>query len=206
MSREDAWAVVVENDRLVKWILRQFVDRITAGGNDYYGYTKNDMFDELLAAAYESMLVAVESFDQSKGYTLSTYAEKVLWRDLTDEVIRWRATTAGQDGDLSIERLLIPQHELVNGNDQWDPKVNEVLQALAVDPFDRIDEQLDVESAVSAVRAALKPLEFAALALTADGFTPKEIAGKLGITNGNARVILHRARDKAREVLEGVAA
>jgi len=197
--------VVVENEGLVKWVLNQFVNRICSGGNAdsrYFGYAREDMFAELLPAAYESALIAVESFDPSKGYTLSTYAEKVMWRDLTDEIVRWRSNTGTSDGDLSIEELLVQEHDQANGgDDRHNPAVNEVLEATSVDPFDAIDDVLDSQDTVARVQDALTDREFAALALTAEGFVPKEIARRLSVSEGNARVILHRARQKAQAVL-----
>lgn len=205
LSRGAAWAVVVENDGWVKTVVHRFVTRIMGGSPSYFGYSAAAMFDELLSTAYESALVAAETFDPAKGFTFTTYSHKVIWRDLTDELVRWRSNTSATEYEMRFEAEMDQQR----GGDperSGDFLHEDVNAALMVDPFDDIDGQLDAERDAAKVRAALNEREFLTLALTAEGYTPKEIGQKLGITGGNARVILHRARDKARATLEGAAA
>ncbi|MFV2039642.1 MAG: RNA polymerase sigma factor, partial [Acidimicrobiales bacterium] len=51
--------------------------------------------------------------------------------------------------------------------------------------------------------AALSPRDATALSLTVHlGFGPTEVAAALGISYGNAKVVLHRARHRLRSALE----
>jgi RNA polymerase sigma factor (sigma-70 family) len=69
------------------------------------------------------------------------------------------------------------------------------------DAFERIDDHLVRQDLVKALRK-LKPQDVALVTMTAlDGYRVGEIAGLLGLTEGNARVRLHRAHARLRGLL-----
>lgn len=69
------------------------------------------------------------------------------------------------------------------------------------DAFERIDDDVVRQDLVTALRK-LKPQDVALVTMTAlDGYRVREIAGLLGLTEGNARVRLHRAHARLRGLL-----
>lgn len=193
--------MVVDNDRLVKWVLNKFVGKITHNRAGHFGYTRQALFEEFLPAAYEGALVAAETFNPKRGFEFSTYAEQVIWRDLSEEFRRWRGHSAiDATREVSLDMMLEPSGTQSEATEtQTNPRLKDT--DFAVDPFEDIDEQIDAAAAVEALRTVLTPIEFEVLRLTGDGYTPKDISKRLSFSNGNARVILHRARAKAQKTL-----
>ena len=69
--------------------------------------------------------------------------------------------------------------------------------------FERVDHGL-VRAQLVAALARLKPQDAALVTMTAlDGYRTGEVAGLLGITEGAARVRLHRAHTRLRDLLGG---
>lgn len=78
-------------------------------------------------------------------------------------------------------------------------------QLFADDESDRPDVTAELEALAVAVRsgmAALSGRDAAAISMVVHlGFGPAEVAAALGISYGNAKVVLHRARGRLREAL-----
>jgi RNA polymerase sigma-70 factor, ECF subfamily len=74
----------------------------------------------------------------------------------------------------------------------------------SADPGPDVEAEVrELAEAVSAGVAAVSARDAAVLSMTVQlGFGPAEIASALGITDGNAKVILHRARRRLRRALE----
>lgn len=188
-SREDAWATVVENDRLVKATVHRFVAGLAAQGPHFYGYTREALFEEFLPVAYEGALKAAEAFDPGRGLELSTLMVNVMRRDLINEIPRWiRTTGIDWEQEVSLDSLVEQYGDFA-----------EVVLDLPAAPGP--EDLLDAYFTFQVVHDALSEREYQVLTLTSDGYTPKEISERLGISDGNARVILHRARAKAKEAL-----
>ncbi|MEZ5251489.1 MAG: sigma-70 family RNA polymerase sigma factor, partial [Ilumatobacteraceae bacterium] len=76
----------------------------------------------------------------------------------------------------------------LGGDDRDDPESTAELQVLA--------------AAVQAGIANLSPRDAAAISMVVHmGFGPAEVAAALDISYGNAKVVLHRARQRLREAL-----
>jgi RNA polymerase sigma factor (sigma-70 family) len=72
------------------------------------------------------------------------------------------------------------------------------------DAFERIDDDLVRQDLVKALKR-LTPQDAALVTMTAlDGYRVREVAGLLGLTEGNARVRLHRAHTRLRDLLAPV--
>ena len=71
---------------------------------------------------------------------------------------------------------------------------------------DRVDDRITAQQLVPAVREALSSLpatQRQVLVLRdVEGISAHEVAGLLGVSDGNQRVLLHRARSKVRAALE----
>jgi hypothetical protein len=67
ISRDQAWAIVVENDDLVKKVAHRYVLQLTGHGRTAFaGFGPADLFDELIGAAYEGALIAAEHLNSDK--------------------------------------------------------------------------------------------------------------------------------------------
>src|SRR6185503_12646046 len=109
VTREEAWGEVLLYDRLVHKILNRFVVRTigAGGGHQFYGYDRYRLAEELLSAAQEAMLKAVERFNPNGGANFMTYAYQAVLNNLQQHLQLFIAH-AGIRTD-SLEALLDPE-------------------------------------------------------------------------------------------------
>jgi RNA polymerase sigma-70 factor (ECF subfamily) len=105
-------------------------------------------------------------------------------------------SAAGGDDEPSVDpdRFLDADHRYAGGwmlgPSEWQTPEEELLQGETRDAIlAAIDELPDQQRAVITMRDV-------------EGFGPEEVAETLGITDGNQRVLLHRARSKVRAAIE----
>lgn len=85
---------------------------------------------------------------------------------------------------------------------EFDASLHEGIDTAVGDHAELVADSHGLAEAIRDGLDRLSPRDAAALCLAADGTTsPTEIASTLGVTPGNARVIVHRARRRLRQDL-----
>jgi RNA polymerase sigma factor (sigma-70 family) len=120
------------------------------------------------------------------------------WDNLSDPA-RWIRTTAVREYRRNQVRRASELPRMLRGG--WEPRPH----------FDRLDLSAQ-EARVFAAIGGLPPRQAEVMALTYDGYKPKEIAeilgdaypGDHGITADAVRASLHQARQKLRRLLAGI--
>src|SRR4051812_27236632 len=108
--------------------------------------------------------------------------------------IPFSAAAGGDEPSVDPDRFLDASHRFAGGwmlgPSEWPTPEEELLQGETRDAIlTAIDMLPDAQRAVITMRDV-------------EGFGPDEVADALGITDGNQRVLLHRARSKVRAAIE----
>ena len=156
--------------------------------------------EEVVSETWEAVIKGIDRFEERSS--LKTW----IFRILTN-----RAKTRGQrDG------RMVPFSALAGADiDSDDPAVDADRflgpdspnpGAWATPPVAWPEERLLEKETLDVIEMAIAQLPDAQrqviLLRDVDGWTPTEVADVLGITDGNQRVLLHRARSKVRSALE----
>jgi RNA polymerase sigma-70 factor (ECF subfamily) len=155
--------------------------------------------EEVVQETWLAVLNGIDRFEERSS--LKTW----LFRILTN-----RAKTRGQrDG------RMVPFSALAGASDEPDPSVDPDRffgpdsphpGAWAAPPVAWPQEKLLESETLGVIEMAIDELPEAQrdviLLRDIDGWTPMEVSGALGITDGNQRVLLHRARSRVRAALE----
>ena len=155
--------------------------------------------EEVVQETWLAVLNGIDRFEERSS--LKTW----LFRILTN-----RAKTRGQrDG------RMIPFSALAGASDEPDPSVDPDRffgpdsshpGAWAAPPVAWPQEKLLESETLGVIEMAIDKLPEAQrdviLLRDVDGWTPMEVSDALGITDGNQRVLLHRARSRVRAALE----
>jgi RNA polymerase sigma-70 factor (ECF subfamily) len=155
--------------------------------------------EEVVQETWLAVLNGIDRFEERSS--LKTW----LFRILTN-----RAKTRGQrDG------RMVPFSALAGASDEPDPSVDPDRffgpdsphpGAWAAPPVAWPQEKLLESETLGVIEMAIDELPEAQrdviLLRDIDGWTPMEVSGALGITDGNQRVLLHRARSRVRGALE----
>jgi RNA polymerase sigma-70 factor (ECF subfamily) len=155
--------------------------------------------EEVVQETWLAVLNGIDRFEERSS--LKTW----LFRILTN-----RAKTRGQrDG------RMVPFSALAGASDEPDPSVDPDRffgpdsphpGAWAAPPVAWPQEKLLENETLGVIEMAIDELPEAQrdviLLRDVDGWTPTEVSDALGITDGNQRVLLHRARSRVRAALE----
>ena len=155
--------------------------------------------EEVVQETWLAVLNGIDRFEERSS--LKTW----LFRILTN-----RAKTRGQrDG------RMVPFSALAGASDEPDPSVDTDRflgpdsahpGAWAAPPVAWPQEKLLEKETLGVIEMAIDELPEAQrdviLLRDVDGWTPMEVSDALGITDGNQRVLLHRARSRVRAALE----
>jgi RNA polymerase sigma-70 factor, ECF subfamily len=155
--------------------------------------------EEVVQETWLAVLNGIDRFEERSS--LKTW----LFRILTN-----RAKTRGQrDG------RMVPFSALAGASDEPDPSVDPDRffgpdsphpGAWAAPPVAWPQEKLLENETLGVIEMAIDELPEAQrdviLLRDVDGWTPMEVSDALGITDGNQRVLLHRARSRVRAALE----
>ena len=155
--------------------------------------------EEVVQETWLAVLNGIDRFEERSS--LKTW----LFRILTN-----RAKTRGQrDG------RMVPFSALAGASDEPDPSVDPDRffgpdsphpGAWAAPPVAWPQEKLLESETLGVIEMAIDELPEAQrdviLLRDIDGWTPMEVSDALGITDGNQRVLLHRARSRVRAALE----
>ena len=155
--------------------------------------------EEVVQETWLAVLNGIDRFEERSS--LKTW----LFRILTN-----RAKTRGQrDG------RIVPFSALAGASDEPDPSVDPDRffgpdsshpRAWAAPPVAWPQEKLLESETLGVIEMAIDKLPEAQrdviLLRDVDGWTPMEVSDALGITDGNQRVLLHRARSRVRAALE----
>ena len=155
--------------------------------------------EEVVQETWLAVLNGIDRFEERSS--LKTW----LFRILTN-----RAKTRGQrDG------RMVPFSALAGASDEPDPSVDPDRffgpdsphpGAWAAPPVAWPQEKLLESETLGVIEMAIDDLPEAQrdviLLRDVDGWTPMEVSDALGITDGNQRVLLHRARSRVRAALE----
>jgi RNA polymerase sigma-70 factor (ECF subfamily) len=155
--------------------------------------------EEVVQETWLAVLKGIDRFEERSS--LKTW----LFRILTN-----RAKTRGQrDG------RMVPFSALAGASDEPDPSVDPDRffgpdsphpGAWAAPPVAWPQEKLLESETLGVIEMAIDELPEAQrdviLLRDVDGWTPMEVSDALGITDGNQRVLLHRARSRVRAALE----
>jgi RNA polymerase sigma-70 factor (ECF subfamily) len=155
--------------------------------------------EEVVQETWLAVLNGIDRFEERSS--LKTW----LFRILTN-----RAKTRGQrDG------RMVPFSALAGASDEPDPSVDPDRflgpdsphpGAWAAPPVAWPQEKLLEKETLGVIEMAIDELPEAQrdviLLRDVDGWTPMEVSDALGITDGNQRVLLHRARSRVRAALE----
>lgn len=188
ISRKNAWKLVVANDRLVHSTIRRFLAGLANDGY-VYGITEEGWHDELIGAAYEAALRAVEGFDPTRGTQLSTYVVVAIQHAIVDEmnaVIRQRGPEV--NGELTLPAPL----EAVEEDEAFS------YDGLA----DRVAERVDTSATLAEATSGWTDQEFMAAWLWASGYKHGEVAEMMGLSRSQLSRLSTQWRAKGRDALD----
>jgi RNA polymerase sigma-70 factor (ECF subfamily) len=149
----------------------------------------------------ETWIAVLRGIDRFEGRSsLKTWIYRILMNTAKTRGQRESRSVpfsaAGGDDEASVDpdRFLDANHQWAGGwmlgPGEWQTPEEELLQGETRDAIlHAIDELPDQQRAVITLRDV-------------EGFPPDEVAELLGITDGNQRVLLHRARSKVRAAIE----
>lgn len=157
------------------------------------------LFDEHHNTVFRQSLRLVDQPADAEEVTAAAFFE--LWRKrasvrlVNGSVLPWLLVTATKNLARNNRRALLRREALLR---KLPREVDDDVSARA---FDQVDRGIVRTDLVAALRR-LKPQDVALLTLTAlDGYPISEVAALLGLTEGAARVRLHRTRSRLRVVL-----
>jgi RNA polymerase sigma-70 factor (ECF subfamily) len=108
--------------------------------------------------------------------------------------VPFSAAVGDDEPSVDPDRFLGPDHRFpggwMMGPSEWQTPEQELLEGETLEAIlHAIDQLPDAQRAVITMRDV-------------EGFPPEEVSEALGITDGNQRVLLHRARSKVRGAIE----
>jgi RNA polymerase sigma-70 factor (ECF subfamily) len=179
------------------------------------GYTLcNDMDDETLDSA--DMLETPESFEAAYRAHSSAVYRFLLWRtknhqlseDLTSTTVQkaWVSRKSFKGGSAQAWLYRIARNTLF---DYWRKKSELPLtdqSELVVDEQRSAGDAIDTQMEIATLRAALRKLPDDMRNIVElrfiEGLSSKTVAARLGISDGNVRIIQYRALQKLRDYLQ----
>lgn len=149
----------------------------------------------------ETWIAVLRGIDRFEGRSsLRTWVFRILMNTARtrgqreSRSVPFSAAVGGDEPSVDPDRFLNADHQWAGGwmigPSEWQTPEEELLQGETRDEILRaIDELPDQQRAVITLRDV-------------EGFPPEEVSALLGITDGNQRVLLHRARSKVRSAIE----
>jgi RNA polymerase sigma-70 factor (ECF subfamily) len=149
----------------------------------------------------DTWLAVLRGIDRFEGRSsLKTWIYRILMNTAKTRAKRearsipFSAAVAQDEPAVDPDRFLGPDHRWANGwmlgPSEWSTPEDELIQGETREVImQAIDGLPDAQRAVITLRDV-------------EGFPPEEVAEALGISDGNQRVLLHRARSKVRGAIE----
>src|SRR3954470_10051685 len=149
----------------------------------------------------ETWVAVIRGIDRFEGRSsLKTWIYRILMNTAKtrgqreSRSIPFSAAARDDEAAVDPDRFLGPDHRWAGGwmlgPSEWQTPEEELLQGETRDAIlAAIEELPESQRAVITMRDV-------------EGFGPEEVAETLGITDGNQRVLLHRARSKVRRAIE----
>ena len=203
LSREEAWAIVLENEALVKKVTNDFVE-----------VWVSREFDDCLSVAFEGALAAVESFEEGRGRKLSSWMVLVMKQHLLRENERHQRQThrltyerghrvTGSERMSFPAQLLTSDEQHVRDDDNFEIDAPFTEEGFEDELVDRIARDDDFQRVSMAILSQLSEREQEVLRLHYfERLTFEEIAEKWdGISRQRVQQIHARALRKVREAL-----
>lgn len=167
-------------------------------------YVRNrSVAEEVVQEAWLGVLKGIDRFEGRSSF--KTWLFRILTNTATTRAVREGRSVpfsalAGEE--LAEDETLVDADRFLPAGDRW-------ANHWASSPvrFDAMPEgRLLASETVAVARAAIEELPDAQRAVITmrdvAGFSSEEVCGELGLTEGNQRVLLHRARTKVRAALE----
>jgi RNA polymerase sigma-70 factor (ECF subfamily) len=154
--------------------------------------------EEVVQETWIGVLRGIERFEGRSS--LKTWIYRILMNNAKTRAVRearsipFSAAAAADEPSVDPDRFLDSDHQAGGGwrlgPSEWALPEDELLQGETVQVIlDAIDQLPDAQKAVITLRDI-------------EGFPPEEVAAQLEISDGNQRVLLHRARSKVRAAIE----
>lgn len=180
MTRDEAWAVVLDNEGLIIAVGQDLMKKLT-GSPVMQLIGPDEVWDELKVSGYEGLLKAVETFDESKGIKLSTFAWVCIKNRMLDQLSKMMKQEAGE----SFVPVSLSEPETEAALDDY---IHADSRLQVPDFADELVAQMDAER-VTRVAGRILDDEVAEPArhrfiLAAQGLTQVEIAKREGVTEG----------------------
>ncbi len=197
-AEEEAKAVAAlqNGDRQARDVLIRHNLRLVAHIAKKYGFPERDM-DDYLSIGIIGLIKAIDTFDNTKGIRLATYASRCI----ENEILMAIRGNKKQNREVYL-----------NDSINSDKEGKEIhLLDIMEEPQEDLSERLVMEDDVRALRKAMKeqlsPREYEILQLrygftTGREYTQREVAGKFGISRSYVSRIEKKAIAKLRSALE----
>jgi RNA polymerase sigma-70 factor (ECF subfamily) len=154
--------------------------------------------EEVVQETWIGVLRGIERFEGRSS--LKTWIYRILMNTAKtrgrreSRSVPFSATGGADESAVDVDRFLDAGHRFAGGwmlgPSEWQTPEEELLQGETLEVILRaIDELPDAQRAVITLRDV-------------EGFPADEVAEALGISDGNQRVLLHRARSKVRAAIE----
>jgi RNA polymerase sigma-70 factor (ECF subfamily) len=149
----------------------------------------------------ETWLGVLRGIDRFEGRSsLKTWIFRILMNTAKtrgqreSRSVPFSAAVGDDEPSVDPDRFLGPDHRFpggwMMGPSEWQTPEQELLEGETLEAIlHAIDQLPDAQRAVITMRDV-------------EGFPPEEVSEALGITDGNQRVLLHRARSKVRGAIE----
>ena len=183
IDRVRAWELVLANEKLMHRTMHSFLDKRVGSDGYTFSVSREDMYEDLLPAAYESMLKAVEKYDLSRGNKFSTFAVHVLRNDLTVEFDRLIKQRGPVDAVISFDSVVEER--------EWSP-AHDGME-------DRVAERVDASVDFSEVADQWSDPEVAVAWMWAYGYSQEEMQAVTGLTKQQIRHLSNSWRKKGRD-------
>jgi RNA polymerase sigma-70 factor, ECF subfamily len=180
---------------LETWTESELVDAIRAGSGDGFA----ELYRRHAPAARMAVSDYVDDPDQQLDVVQEVFTRALARLDAlrdTSSFRPWVLQIARNAAIDELRRRRVARVESIEVAD--DPNFR------SLDPGPDVEAEVrELAEAIGSGVAAVSARDAAVLSMTVQlGFGPAEIASALGISNGNAKVILHRARRRLRRALE----
>src|SRR4051794_32235203 len=154
--------------------------------------------EEVVQETWLGVLRGIDRFEERSS--IKTWIFRILMNTAKTRAKRearsipFSAAVADDEPSVDPDRFAGPDHRCAGGwmigPSEWQTPEEELLRGETREVILRaIDELPDAQRAVITMRDV-------------EGFPPEEVAEALGISDGNQRVLLHRARSKVRRAIE----
>src|SRR4051794_23974926 len=202
-GRATAWPdaeIVAALKRGDQMVFAELVDAWSPGLMRMAGMYVRDraVAEEVVQETWIAVLRGIDRFEGRSS--LKTWVYRILMNTAKtrgqreSRSVPFSAAAGGDEPAVDPDRFLDAEHQWAGGwmlgPAEWPTPEEELLQGETLEAILAAVEQLPEQQ-----RAVITLRDL-------DGFPPEEVSELLGITDGNQRVLLHRARSKVRTAIE----